>query len=867
MTVDSQTMSTAYDPQAVEAEWSARWEGAELFRADAAGSKPRYSIAVPPPNVTGELHMGHAVNASLQDVWARYRRMTGHEVLWLPGTDHAAIATQNVIEKQLAREGTTKEELGREAFGKRVDAWYATVGSTIISQFRELGASLDFSRLRFTMDDAYVRAVRAAFVHYFEKGWLYRGPRIVNWCPRCLSAISDLEVEWQEHTDTLYFIRYPIEGSDEGVVIATVRPETMLADSGVAVHPEDERYRHLVGRHAVLPLAARRLPVVADDAVEREFGTGALKVTPGHDPMDFEIGERHGLELIDGMHPDGRMRVPFAPTYDGLPGVEARALVVRDLEAGGFLVKTEEYVHQVGHCDRCATILEPLVSEQWWLRMDELARMCLEASERGEVRWHPERFERTYVDWLHGIRDWCVSRQLWLGHRIPVYTCPDGHRFAAVEEPDRCKECGAAPLTQDPDVLDTWFSSALWPFATLGWPEDTADLRAFYPTALNSTARDIINIWVTRMIFSGLELMGSVPFSDVMIHATIQAPDGRRMSKSLGTGVDPRDIVRRYGADALRAWAAQVAISSQDVRYDESRIEGFRRFANKLWNATRLVRNGLGDEPHPGLPEAGLPLMDRWILSRLDETVRAVSDGIESYGFGVAIGALYDFAWRDFCDWYLESVKSRLRDGEAAARAVSLHVLDVLLRLLHPFMPFVTEELWHRLPGERDFLMRAAWPEPDGRFPDAGAERSVERLQALVEEVRRARRAAHAPDRGGRLVFEETQDEEAAGLIAALAAVEVVRGENRTEGDGPSEPEAGAGWVALTAAPARVAFPAARGNGAGRHRDRERLRAELARTEAKLANESFLARAPSAVVDKERAKQQELQAALARIDG
>ncbi len=840
-------MPPAYEPQAVEAGWYARWEAAQLFKAEADTLKPRYSIALPPPNVTGELHMGHALNGTLQDMWARYRRMCGFEVLWLPGSDHAAIATQNVIERQLASEGGSKEELGRERFNQRVDRWYANVGATIVEQFKELGCSLDFSRLRFTMDPAYVGAVRTAFVHFWEKGWLYRGPRLVNWCTRCLSAISDLEVDWQEHQDVLYQIRYPVEGGGE-VVVATVRPETMLADTGVAVHPEDERYRRLVGWQAVLPLVGRRLPIVADDAVRREFGTGALKVTPGHDPMDWELGERHGLGVIDGLHPDGSMKVPELPAYDGRPALEARELVVRDLEKGGYLVGTEPYLHEVGHCDRCGTVIEPMVSEQWFLRMGELAGRAVAASERGEVRWHPARYERTYLDWLRGIRDWCVSRQLWLGHRVPVYTCSKGHVFASVDEPSACRECGSAELVQDPDVLDTWFSSALWPFATLGWPRQTEDLRAFYPTAMNSTAREIINLWVSRMIMTGLEFMGQVPFSEVAIHCVVQSADGRRMSKSKGNVVDPRDVIRTYGADALRGWAAAVAMSTQDVRFDETRIEGFRRFANKLWNATRLVVNGLGEDPVAvPAPDGDLELSDRWILSRLQSAVDLTKRGIEDYEPQISINALYDFAWHDFCDWYLEAAKPRLRDGDPAARATSLHVLDTLLRLLHPFTPFVTEELWHRLPGDRDFLVRTAWPEPNDRFRDAEAEGLIEELQVEVEQLRfdrsahRARRGFYAP-RGG-------IEERGSKLIGVWAGVELVE-------DLPAGTQTRLGWVSWQAAPAS--------SGAGNGQLR-RLRQELARSEAKLEDAQFIAKAPSAVVEKERSKVAEYRAAIDRL--
>lgn len=845
-------MPAAYDPQAIEAGWYARWEEAGLFTADPYGPKPKYSIAIPPPNITGELHMGHATNGTIQDILSRYKRMRGHEVLWLPGYDHAAIATQNVIEKQLAAEGTTKEELGRAAFNARVAAWYEEVGGTIISQFRELGASLDWTRLRFTMDPAYVRAVLTAFVHFYDKGWMYRGPRIVNWCPRCQSAISDLEVEWREHEDSLYTIRYPIEGGGE-IAIATVRPETMLADTGVAVNPSDARYAGLAGKTAILPLVGRRLPIVADPAVEKEFGTGALKVTPGHDATDYEIGQRHGLAIINAMHTDGRMNVPDLPAYEGLPALEARERVVEDLEREGYLLKVETYVHEVGHCDRCGTVIEPLISEQWWLKMDELSRMALQASEQRKVRWHPERYERTYLDWLGGLRDWNVSRQLWLGHRIPVFTCPNGHRFASVDPPAACSECGAAPLEQDPDVLDTWFSSALWPFATLGWPEKTPELEAFYPTALNSTAREIINLWVSRMIMTGLEFIGEVPFHDVVIHCVIQAADGRRMSKSLGTGVDPRKIIERYGADALRAWCAAVAMSSQDVRFDETRIEGYRRFGNKLWNATRLVVENLGEEiPATPAADADLELVDRWILSRLEAAKMAATAGIEGYSFQTGINGLYDFTWHEYCDWYLEAIKPRLRDGDPAARAVATHVLDVLFRLLHPFMPFLTEELWHRLPDERGFLLAAEWPELEPGFAAEEAERIFGRVMRLVEEIRVNRQEAGAARKGGRIKLQDGELAQQAELIAQLAQLEVV---DQLAGDG----------IALSTSPARVELPVdvtAERRGEG---ELKRLGAELERVEARLGNPGFRSRAPGEVVAKEEAKATELREAIKRL--
>src|SRR6266567_4197363 len=592
-----------------------------------------------------------------------------------------------------------------------------------------------------------------AFVGFYERGWIYRAPRIVNWCPHDQSAISDLEVKWEEHHDTLYYIRYPIDGGGE-VVIATVRPETMLADTAVAVNPNDPRYQSIIGKTATLPLVGRKLPIIADHAVEKDFGTGALKVTPGHDPMDYEIGQRHGLEVINGMHPDGRMNVPGLP-YDGLPGVEARKLVVADLKAQGLLVKEEPYTHEVGHCDRCDAVIEPLVSEQWWLRMDKLRDKAVQASEQGKVRWHPERYERIYLDWMRGLRDWNISRQLWLGHRVPVYHCANGHATASIDPIARCPQCDDREITQDTDVLDTWFSSALWPFATLGWPEETEDLSTFYPTDMNCTAREIIFLWVSRMIMTGLEFMGEVPFSDVAIHCQVQAADGRRMSKSLGTGVDPREIVDVYGADALRAWAESVAMSSQDVRYDESRIEGYRRFCTKLWNATRLVLSNQGDGDDIEAPDSVELIEDRWILSRLAFAQSAVTQGIEGFTFQDSMAAAYAFAWNEFCDWWLEAAKERLRAGDETARRVAMLCLDNLFRLLHPFMPFVTEELWSRLPGRRDFLMRAQWPEDNSSNTDGEAELEFQRLMQTVEEIRSYRKSVTgAPHKGGAVRLE-----------------------------------------------------------------------------------------------------------------
>jgi valyl-tRNA synthetase len=844
-------MPKAFDPQAIEAGWYARWEADRLFVADANSDRPAFAMCFPPPNITGELHLGHALQTAVYDTIARFKRMTGHEVLFLPGYDHAAIATQNVIEKQLAKEGVTKEQLGRDRFNERVERWYEQTGATIINQLRLLGASMDWTRLRFTMDSRYYRSVMTAFVAFYEKGWIYRAPRIVNWCPHDRSAISDLEVEWQEHQDTLYFIKYPIEGGGD-VTIATVRPETMLADTGVAVNPEDKRYRSIVGKSALLPLVGRKLPIVADESVEMEFGTGALKVTPGHDPLDYEIGQRHGLEMVNGMHEDGSMNVPALP-YDGMPALEARKRIVEDLKAQGLLVKEEPYVHEVGHCDRCHTIIEPLISEQWWLRMEEMRDNAVAASAAGRVRWHPERYERTYLDWLRGLHDWNIGRQLWLGHRVPVYRCEDGHITVSVDPPDACAECGSTTLEQDPDVLDTWFSSSLWPFATLGWPDETEDLETFYPTDINCTAREIINLWVSRMIMTGLEFMGDPPFADVVIHCVVQAADGRRMSKSLGTGVDPRDLLEKYGADALRAWATSVAMSTQDVRFDESRVEGYRRFCNKLWNATRLILGSPGTQTAqaPGFIERQEHLEDRWILSRLSNAAAAITAGIDGFAFQDAVNAAYAFTWNEFCDWYLEAVKDRLREGDQAAQDVAYSCLDNLLRLLHPIMPFVTEELWSRMPGKRDYVMQAQWPDLGDRLVDPGAEEEFDLVVRIVEEIRGHRQAAGGPPRGGALHLERSVNGTVAGLVARLAHVELV--------------EALEAWgTPLASAAGAVSFPTGKGD-TRREKERRRLQDDLAKTEARLANPELRERAPAEVVANLEERATGLREALDRL--
>jgi valyl-tRNA synthetase len=723
-------MEPLYTPHGVEERWQRRWEEEGLYRAGVGRRRDEsFVICVPPPNVTGALHMGHALNGSIQDVLIRWHRMQGYDTLWQPGYDHAGISTQNVVEKQLVREGTSRKELGRDAFVERVWRHLEETGRTIMGQFRSLGASLDYERERFTMDDAYIEAVMRFFVRLWERGWLYRANRIVNWCPFHETAISDLEVVHEEMDDTLSYVRYPFADGGGHVTIATVRPATILADVAVAVHPDDERYRDAIGREVLVPYVERAVPVIADERVEPEFGTGALKITPGHDPTDFEIGIAHGLPELTVIGPDGRMN-DAAGDLAGRTQQEADEAVLAWLKEHDRLEKREHYRHAVGTCERCHTRIEPLISLQWWCAMEEPRKPALEALRERRVRYHPESQHAFAIRSFEEIPDWNVSRQLWWGHQLPIWYCPDGHVTCTWPPPDACAECGSAELERDPDVLDTWFSSALWPYATLGWPEETEALARYYPGNVNSTAREIIRLWENRMIWTGLELMGEIPFTDVIIHSTILAPDGRRMSKSLGTGIDPLDVIAKHGADATRYGLLKMS-STQDVRFAEGAIEEGRKLANKLWNVARLL---LSERVEPAARAEALE--ERWILARIEATRAEVEEAWARFDFSPSVQALYHLTFDDFCDWYAEAIKPRL--GEPAVRGTALAALERLLKLLHPVLPHVTEEIWAQFhdAGEGDRLIVAPWPEPDDTYAaDAGA---LERVQAAAATFRRA---------------------------------------------------------------------------------------------------------------------------------
>jgi valyl-tRNA synthetase len=794
-------MDPLYRPEGVEERWQRAWEAEGLYRADVDAPGETYVIAVPPPNVTGALHMGHALNGSIQDALIRWHRMRGFNALWQPGFDHAGIATQAVVEKELRRHGASRLEIGREAFVERVWEWLHEYGGVIMGQFRRLGCSLDYERERFTMDEAYVRSVMRFFVHLYDRGRLYRDNRIVNWCSDCRTSISDLEVEHIEVDDALTYARYPLADGDGHVTIATVRPATILADVAVAVHPDDERYRDLVGREVIVPVVGRRVPVIADERVEREFGTGALKITPGHDPVDFDIGRDHGLPEPSVIGLDGRMTGDIPDLLIGLTEEEASEYVVDWLRQEGLLEKRESYRHAVGHCERSGTRIQPLVSLQWWVDMQSMAAAAVQAIESGRVAFHPPVQNRVALDWLKAIRPWNVSRQLWWGHQLPIWYCADGHVTCAETEPDACAECGSRELERDPDVLDTWFSSALWPFATLGWPEDTPELRRYYPGDVNSTAREIIFLWEARMVMAGLELMGDIPFGDVIIHSTILAPDGRRMSKSLGTGIDPLELIAQYGADASRYGLLKMS-STQDVRFSTQPIEEGRKLANKLWNASRLLLldGAAAAEARPSSVE------ERWILARIDATRAELERDLHDFDFSHAVDRLYHLTFDDFCDWYLEAVKPRL--AEPNVRATAFAALERLLALLHPVMPHVTEEIWSQFHDSR--LIVSPWPQPDDRFAA-----DIDALASAQTAARIYRRSAVQITLGG----------DSLRIFGAVV---------RPSADGRGDVDA----------------------------ERARVRKEIERSERMLANEKFVSNAAPDVVDAEREKLEQYRAEL-----
>ena len=752
---------SAYNPKVTEDKWYKLWESKKLFHAEPDPKRKPYTIVIPPPNITGILHMGHALNDTIQDIIIRWRRMQGFNAEWLPGTDHAGIATQNVVEKMLAKEGKKRQDLGREKFIERVWQWREQYGTTIISQLKRLGCSCDWDRTRFTMDEGLSNAVNEVFIRLYEKGLIYRGNYIINWCPRCQTALSDEEAQHKDLNGLLYYIKYPVKGEKRYVTVATTRPETMLGDVAVAVNPKDERYKNLVGETLILPLMNREIKVIADDIVDPEFGTGAVKVTPAHDPNDFDMGRRHSLEPIVVMDPDGSMSKNTGD-YAGMDRFEAREAILEDLKELKLLEKTVPHAHSVGHCYRCHTVVEPYLSEQWFVRMKPLAKPGIEAVRSGRIKFHPERWTKVYLDWMENIRDWCISRQIWWGHRIPVYYCrkclkaSEGKKGITVSrvKPAKCPDCGSADIVQDEDVLDTWFSSWLWPFSTFGWPAKTEDLSYFYPTSTLSTAQDIIFFWVARMIMSGYEFMGDAPFKDIYIHGTVRDETGAKMSKSLGNSIDPVEIIDEYGTDALRFSLISITSGGQDVFLSKEKFEIGRNFANKVWNASRFILMNLEDDNQglPAIDKAGLSFADRWILSRLNRAVESVDTSLENFRFNEAASTAYEFFWHEFCDWYVEMVKPDMTNKspegarrKKAVQAILVHCIEDSLKVLHPFMPFVTEEIWQNLPHKGDSIMVSAWPKADKGMFDDEAEQQMAVAIGVISSIRNIRAELNIP--------------------------------------------------------------------------------------------------------------------------
>ena len=862
-----------YEPQQVESRIYQMWEDNDCFNGDPDPKKKPFSIVMPPPNVTGQLHMGHALDCTLQDILTRFKRMQGYSTLWLPGTDHAGIATQIKVEEELrVKEGKTRYDLGREKFLERVWEWKNLYGNRIVAQQKKMGVSCDWSRSRFTMDDRCAKAVRETFCELYDKGLIYKGSRIINWCPHCVTALSDAEVEYVDKPGHLWYIRYPLTDGSGDLVIATTRPETMMGDTGVAVNPEDERFKHLIGKTCILPIMNREIPIVGDEYCEIGFGTGAVKMTPAHDPNDFEVGLRHNLEVIRCIGDDGKINENGGP-YEGMDRYECRKAIVKDLEEQGYLVKTEPYSHNVGTCYRCHNDVEPLISAQWFVKMEPLAKEALRVVKDGEVKFVPERFSKTYINWMENVHDWCISRQLWWGHQIPAWYCDEcGHINVSREDPTKCEKCGCTHLTRDPDVLDTWFSSALWPFSTMGWPEKTEDLDFYYPTSVMVTGYDIIFFWVARMIFSGCEQMKQIPFHTVLIHGLVRDDKGRKMSKSLGNGIDPLEMAEKYGADALRFNLITGNSPGNDTRFYTEKCEAMRNFANKIWNASRFALMNL-DGYDKDAEKAPLTLADQWILSRLQHTIQAVSDYLEKFELGEAGRLIYDFIWGEVCDWYIELAKPRLYNKEnaaerATAQSVLCKVLGDAMKLLHPYMPFITEEIWQHLPHEGKSIMIAPWPKADDKLIDDTVEKQMTVIMDSIKAIRNMRAEVNAAP-GHKAPATVLVDEDLKDVFKAHGSYIQQLGTVDDLTIGGMDDTAPENAMAAVVNGAKVYLPL---KGlidvdkelARLQKELDGAEKEAKRAAGKLSNQNFLSKAPAEVVEKEKTKQAEV---LARIDG
>ena len=862
-------LAKVYDPKDVEDRTYDFWTKNGYFHAKCDKDLKPYAIVMPPPNITGQLHMGHALDNTLQDAIIRWRRMQGYDALWLPGTDHASIATEAKIVEAMAKEGIKKEDIGREAFLERAWQWKEQFGGRIIQQLKKMGSSCDWDRLRFTMDEGCSKAVREVFVNLYEKKLIYRGERIINWCTHCRTSISDAEVEYEELDGSFWHIRYPLADGSGYVQLATTRPETMLGDTAIAVHPDDERYKDIVGKKVILPIVNKEIPVVADNYVEIDFGTGVVKITPAHDPNDFEVGLRHNLPVINVLTEDGKMN-ENAGKYEGMDRYECRKAIVKELEEGGYLVKVEPMKHNVGSCYRCHTIVEPRVSKQWFVKMQPLAEPAIDTVKKGEVKFVPDRFDKIYYHWMENIKDWCISRQLWWGHRIPAWYCSDcGEVIVSKTDPDCCPKCGSKNITQDPDTLDTWFSSALWPFSTLGWPEKTPELEHFYPTNTLITGYDIIFFWVARMIFSGCEHMGKYPFDTVFIHGIVRDSQGRKMSKSLGNGIDPLEVIDKYGADALRFTLVTGNSPGNDMRFSDEKVGASRNFANKLWNAARYVLMNLGeDEPAPHIPE-NLALEDKWILSKFNTLAKEITDNLEKFELGIAVQKLYDFIWDVFCDWYIEISKIRLQaGGEAAqtAKDVLVYVLSNTLKLLHPFMPFITEEIWQSLPHDGESIMISKWPEYSEALAFDAEENEMEKIMEAVRAIRNRRAEMNvAPSKKAKYFVATTDKEtfEFAGVfMKRLASASEVEVGDSFDIDGA---------VAIVTSDAKIYIPMGElidfeAERARLNKEKDKALKELDFIDKKLNNPGFVSKAPEAVVQGQRDAAAKLRDKVAMLD-